>query len=149
MSAMFLDIALLLLLPSPLLLLLVVQVGAIKDLCDLVFNPPDGEACHCGHWSGLDVGRRQPYRLASCACAMHMKLFFCVSSMLCPCVWLRTFYSCLPCASRRFSAAAAAAASGAGVGVTLEQVEQALALFNEYLVHVSRLLGSALLGLLP
>jgi hypothetical protein len=35
------------------------------------------------------------------------------------------------------AADAFSAAAAAGVGVTLEQVEQALALFNEYLVHVS------------
>jgi hypothetical protein len=34
---------LLLLLPCLPLPLLLVQVGAIKDLCDLVFNPPDGK----------------------------------------------------------------------------------------------------------
>jgi hypothetical protein len=28
------------------LLPLMLQVGAIKDLCDLVFNPPDGERQH-------------------------------------------------------------------------------------------------------
>jgi hypothetical protein len=33
-------------LPLLLLLLLLPQVGAIKDLCDLVFNPPDGERQH-------------------------------------------------------------------------------------------------------
>jgi hypothetical protein len=38
------------------------------------------------------------------------------------------------------AAGSAGPAAAAGVGVTLDQVEQALALFNEYLVHVSDLL---------